>query len=55
MIECGKYSRLTDHIITMKQASLDNRDGVTNKYMTASCLPVVDFDAVKNKYISGCI
>lgn len=51
MIDLEQYEIFVHHRSTLKETSLDDRDGSVNAYMTDSMLDVVDFDGVKEEYI----
>ncbi len=50
MINLGKYKIFTDHLSTLKETPLDDRDE-QKVYMTESLLSAVNFDEVKKEYV----
>lgn len=50
MIDLDSYPIFADNRSTLKETSLDNRDGKA-VYMTESSLPAIDFDGVKEGYV----
>lgn len=52
MIDINDYDILKSNISTLKDASKDNHDGA-DSYMTESIISVVNFDKVKDAYISN--
>ncbi len=52
MISIDDYSIFANNISTLKEISKDNHDG-KDFFMTESLLQAVDFDAVKDEYISN--
>ena len=52
MTRIDEYSILKKAICSLRETSIDNHDGNAD-YMSESILPVVNFDTVKDRYISG--
>ena len=52
MTDLNKYKMFTDHLSTLKETSLDDRDG-KQAYMTQSLRSSVNFDSVKEAYVKN--
>ncbi len=53
MIDISSYPILSSNISALKDTSMDNRDDVTEVYMTESDRPAVNFDKVKEEYVKS--
>ena len=52
MIDLNAFQIFANHLSTLKETSIDNRDG-TLQYMTLSTREVINFDGVKEEYIKS--
>lgn len=52
MTNLSRYKIFSDHLSTLKETSVDDRDG-EKIYMTESLRCVVNFDDVKDEYVKG--
>ena len=52
MINLSDYPIFANHVSTLKETSLDTNDG-QRKYMTQSSRDSINFDEVKEEYVSG--
>ena len=50
MTDLSRYKIFSDHLSTLKETSVDDRDG-EKIYMTESLRRVINFDDVKNEYV----
>lgn len=51
MIDLSAYPILNSHMSALKDTSIDKRDNHTEKFMTESERPAVNFDQVKEEYV----